>query len=60
LSLARADIEFGIDNLRFFAGACRTLTTTSAGNYMDSHELNSGHVPVGTSILKREPIGVGS
>ncbi len=58
LSLARADIEFGIDNLRFFAGACRTLTTTSAGNYLDAHSLDDQHEQLGTSILKREPIGV--
>jgi len=58
LSLAKSDIEFGIDNLRFFAGACRILTTTSAGNYADTHLSNNQHKPLGTSILKREPIGV--
>ncbi|NCO11337.1 gamma-aminobutyraldehyde dehydrogenase [Candidatus Pacearchaeota archaeon CG_4_9_14_0_2_um_filter_39_13] len=58
LLLAKADIEFGIDNLRFFAGACRTLTTTSAGNYVDTHLSDNQHKPLGTSILKREPIGV--
>lgn len=58
LSLARSDIEFGIDNLRFFAGACRALTTVAAGNYIDAHSLKEEHEPIGTSILKREPIGV--
>lgn len=58
LLLARADIEFGIDNLRFFAGACRTLMTVAAGSYIDVHPLKNEHEPSGTSILKREPIGV--
>lgn len=58
LSLARADIEFGIDNLRFFAGACRTLTTAAAGNYLNAHSSKNEHEQLGTSILKREPIGV--
>lgn len=48
LSLAQADIDFGIDNLRFFAGACRTLGGVSANDYIKN----------GTSVLKREPIGV--
>lgn len=58
ISLARVDIEFGIDNLRFFAGACRTMSTVAAGNYLDAHSAKNGHKPLGTSILKREPIGV--
>lgn len=48
IALANLDIDFSIDNLRFFAGACRALGATAAGNY----------VSTGTSILKREPIGV--
>ncbi len=48
VALANSDIEFAIDNLRFFAGACRTLGATAAGSY----------VAGSTSFLKREPIGV--
>jgi 1-pyrroline dehydrogenase len=36
------------DNLRFFAGAARTIQTQSAGEYMKGF----------TSMLRREPIGV--
>lgn len=43
-----SDLPFIIDNLRFFAGAARTLEGKSAANY-------SG---LGTSIIAREPIGV--
>lgn len=43
------DIEFGIDNLRFFASACRCLQTQISGEYSPSQ---------GTSFLKREPYGV--
>jgi len=49
IKLARdSDIPFAIDNLRFFAGAARTLEGAAAGEYVDT----------GTSILRREPIGV--
>ena len=37
-----------VDNLRFFAGAARTLEGRSAGEYMSGF----------TSIIRREPIGV--
>ncbi len=57
ISLALLDVEFGIDNLRFFAGACRTLTTTASGDYIDEHSKGE-HKANGTSILRREPIGV--
>ena len=43
-----SDLPFIIDNLRFFAGAARMLEGKSAANY-------SG---IGTSVIKREPIGV--
>ena len=39
ISLARLDIGFAIDNIRFYAGACRTLTAAAAGEYIDSHFL---------------------
>ncbi len=57
VALATLDVEFSIDNLRFFAGACRALTTAAAGNYVDAHRRKR-HIAVGTSFLKREPIGV--
>jgi betaine-aldehyde dehydrogenase len=43
-----SDLPFAVDNLRFFAGAIRTLECTSAAEYVDT----------GTSVLRREPVGV--
>ncbi len=43
-----SDIVFAVDNLRFFAGACRILEGKSANEYSSD----------GTSILRREPIGL--
>ncbi len=43
-----SDFPFIIDNLRFFASACRMLEGKAAGEY-------SG---MGTSIIRREPLGV--
>ncbi len=57
IAQAISDIEFSIDNLRFFAGACRVLNTTASGDYIGSHSHNKNK-PLGTSILRREPIGV--
>src|SRR3954467_12547374 len=37
-----------VDNLRFFAGAARTLQAQASGEYMDGY----------TSMLRREPVGV--
>jgi len=49
IKLARdSDIPFAVDNLRFFAGAARTLEAASSGEY----------VSTGMSILRREPAGV--
>ena len=42
------DIDFMIDNLRFFAGAARTMTTQAPGEYLTGY----------TSMLRREPLGV--
>lgn len=42
------ELPFGIDNLRFFAGAARSLEGTGAGT------LSQGY----TSILTRRPVGV--
>ncbi len=42
------EIDFDIDNLRFFAGAARTATAQASGEYMAGY----------TSVLRREPLGV--
>ncbi|MEK6872402.1 MAG: aldehyde dehydrogenase family protein [Nanoarchaeota archaeon] len=57
ITLASLDIDFAIDNLKFFAGAARCLQTTISGNYVDKH-FRKKHKALGTSILKREPLGV--
>ncbi|MBI4399203.1 aminobutyraldehyde dehydrogenase [Candidatus Micrarchaeota archaeon] len=43
-----SDLPFAVDNLKFFAGAARMLEGKAAGEYMNT----------GTSILRREPLGV--
>jgi len=49
IKLARdSDLPLGIDNIRFFAGACRYLEGKA------SYEYNG----IGTWIIRREPIGV--
>ena len=48
LAAAREEMPFALDNLRFFAGAARTMTTQAAGEY----------VPGYTSMLRREALGV--
>ncbi|MCI4317812.1 MAG: aldehyde dehydrogenase family protein, partial [Thermoplasmata archaeon] len=45
---ADADIPFSIDNLIFYAGACRTLESRNPSEFTGD----------GTSILRREPVGV--
>ncbi len=42
------EIPFMVDNLRFFAGAARTLEGRAAGEYVSGY----------TSMIRREPIGV--
>src|ERR671911_512518 len=42
------EIPFGADNLRFFAGAGRTMHGSAAGEYVENR----------TSIIRREPVGV--
>jgi betaine-aldehyde dehydrogenase len=37
-----------VDSLRFFGGACRTMSGQAAGEYVEGH----------TSIIRREPVGV--
>ncbi|MGH9316943.1 MAG: gamma-aminobutyraldehyde dehydrogenase [Thermoanaerobaculia bacterium] len=48
ISLARSELPFLIDNLRFFAGACRCLEGRAAGEYLAGY----------TSMIRREPVGV--
>jgi len=45
---ADADIPFSIDNLVFYAGACRTLEAKSPNEFTGD----------GTTIFRREPVGV--
>jgi 1-pyrroline dehydrogenase len=47
-AVAGADVDFAVDNLRFFAGAARILEGKSVGEYMQGY----------TSMIRREPIGV--
>ncbi len=47
-SIAVDEIPFASDNLRFFAGAARTLEGKSAAEYVEGY----------TSIIRREPLGV--
>ncbi|GAA2123072.1 gamma-aminobutyraldehyde dehydrogenase [Kocuria sp. WRN011] len=42
------EVDAGIDNLKFFAGAARTLEGKAATEYMSEH----------TSYVRREPVGV--
>jgi aminobutyraldehyde dehydrogenase len=48
ISLAREEMPFAADNLRFFAGAARILEGKSTGEYIEGY----------TSMVRREPIGV--
>ena len=48
LSYAKDEMPVSADNLRFFAGAARTLEGRAAGEYMRGY----------TSMLRREPIGI--
>jgi len=48
ISVTPLDIDFMVDNIRFFAGAIRAMTTQAPGEYLSGY----------TSILRREPLGV--
>jgi 1-pyrroline dehydrogenase len=48
MTVAREEMPVTIDNVRFFAGAARTLEGRAAGEYMAGY----------TSMVRREPIGV--
>jgi acyl-CoA reductase-like NAD-dependent aldehyde dehydrogenase len=47
LAMARDEVDYAVDNLRFFAGAARCLSGQPSGEYVDGH----------TSSLRREPVG---
>ncbi len=58
IKMARdSDIPFSIDNLKFFAGAARSMKDVTPQEYIDYHEKKN-HKPLGTSMIKREPVGV--
>ena len=48
IGLAREEMPFAVDNLRFFAGAARNLEGKAAGEYITGY----------TSMVRREPIGI--
>jgi len=48
IGLARSEIPFMTDNLRFFAGAARVMEGKAAGEYLAGY----------TSMIRREPVGV--
>jgi betaine-aldehyde dehydrogenase/aminobutyraldehyde dehydrogenase len=48
MSIAGDEVPFSADNLRFFAGAARTLEGKAAGEYVEGY----------TSIIRREPLGI--
>ncbi|MEX0799745.1 MAG: gamma-aminobutyraldehyde dehydrogenase [Dehalococcoidia bacterium] len=48
ISLAKSEIPFLVDNLRFFAGAARLLEGKAAGEYLAGY----------TSMVRRDPVGV--
>ena len=48
MSIVGDEMPFSADNLRFFAGAARTLEGKAAGEYVEGY----------TSIIRREPLGI--
>ena len=48
MRVARSDLEFAGDGLRFFAGAARQLEGKAAGEYIAGY----------TSLIRREPLGI--
>ena len=52
-----SDFPFIVDNLKFFASAARNLSGLASHEYID-HHTNRRHEGMGTSIIRREPIGV--
>ena len=48
MSIVGDEMPFSADNLRFFAGAARTLEGKAAGEYVEGY----------TSLIRREPLGI--
>src|SRR5262245_43422467 len=48
MAIVGDEMTFSADNLRFFAGAARTLEGKSAGEYVEGY----------TSLIRREPLGI--
>jgi 1-pyrroline dehydrogenase len=48
IAVTPLDVEFMVDNLRFFAAGARSMTVAAPGEYLTGY----------TSILRREPLGV--
>ena len=48
IGLAREEMPFSVDNLRFFAGSARVLEGKSTGEYITGY----------TSMIRREPLGI--
>jgi 1-pyrroline dehydrogenase len=48
VSIIDFEFDLTLDNIRFFAGAARTMQAQAAGEYMEDH----------TSMLRRDPLGV--
>jgi 1-pyrroline dehydrogenase len=48
ITSARGELPYVVDNLRFFAGACRVMEGKAAGEYLREY----------TSMIRREPVGV--
>jgi 1-pyrroline dehydrogenase len=48
MSIARDEMPFSADNLRFFAGGARTLEGKAAAEYVEGY----------TSLVRREPLGI--
>ncbi|HEY1740766.1 MAG TPA: gamma-aminobutyraldehyde dehydrogenase [Acidimicrobiia bacterium] len=47
-SIVGIEMDLSIDNLRFYAGACRNMEGKAAAEYLEDH----------TSYLRRDPLGV--
>lgn len=48
LAVSRGDVDFAVDNLRYFSGAARDIHGLMSGEYATGH----------TTIYSREPVGV--
>ena len=55
VSIIDFEFDLTIDNLRFFAGAARTMDAQAAGEYMDDHTSMLRHYPLNMAIWKMGP-----